>query len=181
MSIDPYKCDNVRLIKECNQLHSDLIESKEINLKQTKELKRKINRLESECNDLQLASSRNLKRIKDLELESSNKSKRIQELLGKCCKPTISNAGLAVKRRNCFPLRRPVFSGEPLPGDVLKGSSSLPSLSKTNPEAINLIGMADRKINSLNHEVNKLREDVAMQEENVHTLQSQVFILYFII
>lgn len=78
-----------------------MLEIKQNNLIQTKDLKRKIQKLESECSDLQLASSRNLKRIKDLELESSNKSKKIQELLGKCCKPTISNVGLGTANFFC--------------------------------------------------------------------------------
>ncbi|KAF7998336.1 hypothetical protein HCN44_009734 [Aphidius gifuensis] len=177
--IDPYKCDNTRLLKECNQLHSDIIESKQIHLKQTKEFKKKINKLESECNDLQLASSRNLKRIKDLEFESSNKSKRIQELLGKCCKPTISNVGISVKRKNCYPLRKPVFTGEALPGELLKGpsistSTSLPSISQLNKDTINIVNMADRKIMSLNQEVTKLRGEVSIHEETNHTLQTQL-------
>lgn len=125
-----------------------------------------------------MASSRNLKRIKDLEFESSNKSKRIQELLGKCCKPTISNVGVSVKRKNCYPLRKPVFTGEALPGEVLKGpstsSSSLPSISQINQDTINIVRMADKKIMSLNHEVTKLRGEVSIQEENNHTLQTQL-------
>ncbi|KAG9436434.1 centrosomal protein of isoform X2 [Apis mellifera carnica] len=101
-TIDPYKCDNVRLVQECNQLHSDLIKEKESHQKQIKDLKKEIYKLERECNDLQLSSSRNLHRIKELETESAKKSKRILELQGKCLKPTISNVGLASKKRSVF-------------------------------------------------------------------------------
>jgi len=93
-SIDPYKCDNARLVRECNQLHSDLIETKEAHQKQVKDLKRQIYKLECECNDLQLASSRNIHKIKELEAESALKSKKLLELQGKCLKPTIVNVGL---------------------------------------------------------------------------------------
>jgi centrosomal protein CEP135 len=93
LAIDPYKCDNARLVQECNQLHSDLIELKETQQKQTKDLKKQIHKLECECNDLQLVSSRNIHKIKELETESAAKSKKILELQGKCLKPTIVNVG----------------------------------------------------------------------------------------
>lgn len=80
-------------MRECNQLHSDLIEIKEAHQKQVKDLKRQINKLECECNDLQLASSRNIHKIKELEAESAAKSKKILELQGKCLKPTFINVG----------------------------------------------------------------------------------------
>ena len=95
MSIDPYKCDNVRLVQECNQLYSDVIETKEAHQKQVKDFKRQIYKLECECNDLQLISSRNIHKIKELEAESAAKSKKILELQGKCLKPTIINVGLS--------------------------------------------------------------------------------------
>lgn len=94
LTVDPYKCDNARLVRECNQLHSDLIEAKETHQKQVKDLKRQIYKLECECNDLQLASSRNIHKIKELETESAVKSKKILELQGKCLKPTIVNTSL---------------------------------------------------------------------------------------
>lgn len=93
LSVDPYKCDNARLVQECNQLHSDLIEAKEGHQKQIKDLKKQIHKLECECNDLQLASSRNIHKVKELETESAAKSKKILELQGKCLKPTIINVG----------------------------------------------------------------------------------------
>lgn len=96
LAVDPYKCDNVRLVQECNQLHLDLIKAKESHQKQIKDLKKDVCKLERECNDLQLVSSRNLHRIKELETESSKKSKKILELQGKCLKPTISNVGLGL-------------------------------------------------------------------------------------
>ncbi|KAK0096267.1 hypothetical protein PV326_005918 [Microctonus aethiopoides] len=173
LSIDPHNYDNTKLVQECNELHNQLLEIKQNNLIQTKDLKRKIQRLESECSDLQLASSRNLKRIKDLELESSNKSKKIQELLGKCCKPTISNAGLASKKRSAYPLRKPVIESEPLPTEI-NGIIQYPNLTKINPQIVDLVSMADRKISSLNHEVIKLKDELSLQTDNVDTLKTQL-------
>lgn len=94
MIIDPYKCDNARLVQECNQLNLDLIETEEAYQKQIKDLKKQVYKLECECNDVQLTSSRNLQKIKDLETESAKKTKKILDLQGKCLKPIISNIGI---------------------------------------------------------------------------------------
>ncbi|XP_014476061.1 PREDICTED: centrosomal protein of 135 kDa isoform X3 [Dinoponera quadriceps] len=172
LAIDPYKCDNARLVRECNQLHADLIEAKETHQKQVKELKKQIHKLECECNDLQLASSRNIHKIKELESESAAKSKKILELQGKCLKPTITNAGLAAKKRPSFPLRRPVLESEPMPR--AKSGSALPRLSSMEPKVIDMISMADHKIGSLSHEVTKLRGELLLQTDTVQTLEKQL-------
>ena len=93
-AVDPYKCDNAKLVQECNQLHLELIEAKEENHRLSAEYKKKTRRLESELSDLQSSFVKNLQRIKHLETESAEKSKRILELTGKCCKPSVSNANL---------------------------------------------------------------------------------------
>ncbi|XP_071644762.1 uncharacterized protein [Temnothorax longispinosus] len=172
LTVDPYKCDNARLVRECNQLHSDLIETKEAHQKQVKDLKRQIYKLECECNDLQLASSRNIHKIKELEAESAAKSKKILELQGKCLKPTVINVGFAAKKRPSFPLRRPVLEAEPMP--KARSSGSLPKLSSVDPKIIDVISMADHKMNCLSQEVTKLRADLLLQTDTIETLEKQL-------
>ncbi|XP_036150015.1 centrosomal protein of 135 kDa isoform X2 [Monomorium pharaonis] len=172
LAVDPYKCDNARLVRECNQLHSDLIETKEAHQKQVKDLKRQIYKLECECNDLQLASSRNIHKIKELEAESAAKSRKILELQGKCLKPTIINAGLAAKKRPCFPLRRPVLEAEPMPRT--KSNVSLPKLSSVEPKIVDIISMSDHKINCLSQELTKLRGELLLQTDTLETLEKQL-------
>ncbi|XP_071644763.1 uncharacterized protein [Temnothorax longispinosus] len=163
LTVDPYKCDNARLVRECNQLHSDLIETKEAHQKQVKDLKRQIYKLECECNDLQLASSRNIHKIKELEAESAAKSKKILELQGKCLKPTVINVGFAAKKRPSFPLRRPVLEAEPMP--KARSSGSLPKLSSVDPKIIDVISMADHKMNCLSQELTtKEREIIRLRK-----------------
>ncbi|KAG5335528.1 CP135 protein, partial [Acromyrmex heyeri] len=171
LSVDPYKCDNVRLVRECNQLYSDAIETKEAHQKQVKDFKRQIYKLECECNDLQLTSSRNIHKIKELEAESAAKSKKILELQGKCLKPTIINVGLTAKKRPCFPLRRPVLETEPMPRT--KDNSSLPKLNSVEPKIVDIISMADHKMNCLNQEVTKLREELLLQTDTIETFEKQ--------
>ncbi|KAK2585798.1 hypothetical protein KPH14_010403 [Odynerus spinipes] len=171
--IDPYKCDNARLVQECNQLHLDLIETEEAYQKQIKDLKKQVYKLECECNDLQLASSRNLQKIKDLEIESAKKSKKILDLQGKCLKPIISNVGIANKKRPCYPLRRPVIEAEPLP-KIGSSNNILPSVHAVEPKILDLLSMADHKMSSLTHEVTKLKGELSLQTDNVYTLQDQL-------
>ncbi|XP_072746619.1 centrosomal protein of 135 kDa [Anoplolepis gracilipes] len=172
LKVDPYKCDNARLVQECNQLHSDLIEAKEAHQKQIKDLKKQIHKLECECNDLQLASSRNIYKIRELETESAAKSKKILELQGKCLKPTIINVGFSAKKRPCFPLRRPVLEAEPMPR--AKSSTSLPKLSSVEPKIIDIINTADHKMNCLNQEVTKLQGELLLQTDTIETLEKQI-------
>ncbi|XP_034949159.1 centrosomal protein of 135 kDa isoform X2 [Chelonus insularis] len=174
--VEPYRQDNAKLTQECNQLSEELIEVKETNLKVINDLKRKINRLESECNDLQLASAKNLKRIKDLEVESSNKSKRIQELLGKCCKPTISNVGLATKRRTVFPLKKPILEADTFSSVDVNNYQNryFVNLSKVDPHIVDIVEMGDKKINSLLHEVKKLKEQLSLKTDNLSIMNSQL-------
>ncbi|XP_043259475.1 centrosomal protein of 135 kDa-like isoform X2 [Colletes gigas] len=188
LAADPYKCDNVRLVQECNQLHTDLIKAKECHQKQIRDLKKEIHKLERECNDLQLAFSHNLHRIKELETESSKKSKKILQLQGKCLKPIISNVGLgkllssvykkliqenwvwiysfylyfllaASKKRPCYPLRRPVLESEPLPKTGDK-TNTLPTLSTVEPKVVDLLSMADHKMNCLTHELTAKEKEI---------------------
>ncbi|KAH0554612.1 hypothetical protein KQX54_011905 [Cotesia glomerata] len=159
-------------LDECNRLHEELLQCKESNLKVTKDLKKKIQRLESETADLQLAASRNLKRIKDLEVESANKSKRIQELLGKCCKPTVSNT-LGNKKRTVFPLRKPVLEADPLPVDASDNNRYI-NLSKVDQRSVDLVAMGDRKISSLTHELTKLKNELSQQKDNIVLYREQL-------
>ncbi|XP_074095969.1 centrosomal protein of 135 kDa isoform X2 [Cotesia typhae] len=156
----------------CNRLHEELLQCKESNLKNTKDLRKKIQQLESETADLQLAASRNLKRIKDLEVESANKSKRIQELLGKCCKPTVSNT-LGNKKRTVFPLRKPVLEADPLPIDASDNNRYI-NLSKVDQRTVDLVAMGDRKISSLTHELTKLRNELSQQKDNIVLYREQL-------
>ncbi|XP_035738113.1 centrosomal protein of 135 kDa-like isoform X4 [Vespa mandarinia] len=171
--IDPYKCDNARLVQECNQLHLDLIETEEAYQKQIKDLKKQVYKLECECNDLQLVSSRNLQKIKDLETESAKKSKKILDLQGKCLKPIISNIGIGNKKRPCYPLRRPVIEAEPLP-KTGSSNSTLPSTHAVEPKILDLLSMADHRMSCLSHEVTKLKGELSLQTDNVYTLQNQL-------
>ncbi|XP_024940651.1 uncharacterized protein LOC107267564 isoform X3 [Cephus cinctus] len=159
LAVEPYKCDNARLVQECNHLHSELIETKEAHQKQLRDLKKQVRKLESKCCDLKLASSRNLQKIKELESESSKKSKKILELQGKCCKPVINNVGLATKKRASYPLRRPTLESDALPRSK-SSTTTLPSLRKVEPHIVDLLSTAEHKMNCLNRELASKEKEI---------------------
>ncbi|XP_051170534.1 centrosomal protein of 135 kDa-like isoform X2 [Leptopilina boulardi] len=173
LSVNPYKCDNARLVQENNELHVELMREKEAHQKELYDLKKCLRRVEVEHGDLQLSSSRNLQRIKDLETESANKSKKILELQGKCCKPVVSNVSLASKKRTCYPLRRPLLECEILPKSK-SSSTSLQTARQVEPYVVDFVAMADLRMNCLNYEVTKLKEELTLQTDNINTLEIQL-------
>ncbi|KYN32569.1 hypothetical protein ALC56_13050 [Trachymyrmex septentrionalis] len=52
--------------------------------------------------------------------------------------------------------------------------SSLPKLSSMEPKIIDIINMADHKMNCLNQEVTKLREELLLQTDTIETLEKQL-------
>lgn len=173
LSVNPYKCDNARLVQENNDLNVELMREKESHQKELFELKKRLRRVEAEHGDLQLSSSRNLQRIKELEAESANKSKKILELQGKCCKPVVSNVSLAAKKRTCYPLRRPLLECETLP-KTKTSSISLQSARQVEPFVVDFVAMADLRMNCLNYEVTQLKEKLTLQTDNINTLDIQL-------
>lgn len=61
---------------------------------------------------------------------------------------------------------------EPVPRS--KNSSSLPSLSAVEPNVVDLLNMADHRMNCASYEVTKLKDELSLQTDNVQTLKSQV-------
>ncbi|XP_023946694.2 centrosomal protein of 135 kDa [Bicyclus anynana] len=84
MEAEPYKCDNVRLIQENNQLHREIMQMKEENLRISKESKRKTKALADELSKKETLISKLQHDIRDLSLRglcaetqsSRNKSRR---------------------------------------------------------------------------------------------------------
>ncbi|KAF5308899.1 hypothetical protein FQR65_LT00599 [Abscondita terminalis] len=77
LGAEPYKCDNAKLVKECNDLHLAFLQFREQNEKLQKDLKRKLSYCEKEKLDCSLENERLKKRIRDLEYESAKKTDRL--------------------------------------------------------------------------------------------------------
>lgn len=78
----------------------------------------------------------------------------------------------AAKGRPCFPPRRPVLEAELMPR--AKSGGLLPKLSNVEPKLMDIISMADHKMNCLSQEVTKLRGEILLQTDTIETLEKQV-------
>ena len=56
-----------------------------------------------------------------------------------------------------------------------KNNGSLPKLNSMEPKIIDIKSMADHKMNCLNQEVTKLREELLLQTDTIETLEKQVY------
>lgn len=110
MGVEPYKCDNSKLLAECNALHLDMIRQQDAHQQRVFELSRKIRNLEYENRELQRHCDELNAKIDDLD---PKQRKHRNDLLNEKRKPFIST----------------VRSGEFLPS-TLKSIENLNTKSK---------------------------------------------------
>ena len=96
-SIQAYKSDNAKLIKENNELHLELIKIKDDLELQIKELKTKVSKVEHENSDLRFLNTQYLHKLRAIEKESKDKTKKILELQEKNFQAVIQTPS---KKRN---------------------------------------------------------------------------------
>jgi centrosomal protein CEP135 len=79
-SINAYKSDNAKLIKENNELHMELIKIRDDFELQLKDLKARASTVEHENSDLRFLNTQYLHKLRAIEKESKDKTKKILEL-----------------------------------------------------------------------------------------------------
>ncbi len=79
-SINAYKSDNAKLIKENNELHIELIKIRDDFELQLKELKARASKVDHENSDLRFLNTQYLHKLRAIEKESKDKTKKILEL-----------------------------------------------------------------------------------------------------
>ena len=96
-SIQAYKSDNAKLIKENNELHLELIKIKDDFELEIKDLKSKLHKVDHENSDLRFLNTQYLHKLRAVEKESKDKSKKILELQEKNFQAVIQTPGLKRK------------------------------------------------------------------------------------
>ena len=92
-SIQAYKSDNAKLIKENNELHLELIKIKDNFELEIKDLKSKLHKVDHENSDLRFLNTQYLHKLRAVEKESKDKSKKILELQEKNFQAVIQTPG----------------------------------------------------------------------------------------
>lgn len=93
-SVQAYKSDNAKLIKENNELHLELIKIKDDFELEIKDLKSKLHKVDHENSDLRFLNTQYLHKLRAVEKESKDKSKKILELQEKNFQAVIQTPGL---------------------------------------------------------------------------------------
>ncbi|KAF2883200.1 hypothetical protein ILUMI_22975 [Ignelater luminosus] len=154
LGAEPYKCDNAKLVKECNDLHLAFLQFREQNEKVQKDLKRHLSTLEEEKLDCEAECEKLRRRIRDLEQESANKTDRIL---------TLQNKALGNKVRPKSSLL------------TASKSRSSTAASKSNVDDTGAsMALADQKIICLTKEIKKLKDEQIQLIEMNETYKNQL-------
>lgn len=117
MGVEPYKCDNSKLLAECNALHLDMIRQRDAHQQKIFDLNKKIRNLDYENRELQRHCDELNAKIDDLD---PKQRKHRNDLLNEKRKPFIST----------------VRSGEFLPS-TLKSIENMNTRSKCSCQSEN--------------------------------------------
>ena len=152
--VEPYRQDNAKLVQQNNTLHSQIIRAKEGNETKMRDLKSTLRRMEHENTDIKFLNSQYLSRVRQQERDSHSKSEKINLLQEKNQSAVIQTPG-GSKRQ--IPTRRQrmeldSFLPPPSPSSYSSVSGATP-LSTPEPEQIELMGVADQQIRSLQFQV----------------------------
>ena len=147
--VEPYKQDNAKLVQENNTLHSKIIKAKEGNEAKMRELKSTLKRMDHENTDLKFLNSQYLSRVRQQERECHSKSEKINLLQEKNQSAVIQTPGGS--KRQVPPRRQRMELDSFLP--PLSYPPTDTPLSTPDPELVELMGVADERIKSLQTQV----------------------------
>ncbi|KAK9710694.1 hypothetical protein QE152_g25895 [Popillia japonica] len=133
LGAEPYKCDNAKLVKECNELHLAFLQFREQHDKLQKDFKRRITLLEKQKIDSDLEKEKLITKLKSLELDLAHKNSKLlnseSSKLG--LKPSLKTSTM----------------------------SSLPRCKCCSKEKGNVQSLAEDKILTLMKDISKLKEE----------------------
>eukprot|EP00794_Sanderia_malayensis_P007402 gene7402-8222_t len=168
-SIEPYKSDNSKLVRENNDLHLQLIRQKEESDAKIKGTKEKLRKLEQENSDLKFLNSQYVHKVRTLEKDLKARTERILELQEKNLHAVVETPGGKKKQ---IPYRRQRMDIDNLLPPSETTSSSV--TTSDDPYVADLLGVADEKIHSLQIDVTNFREEKEAAERRNKSLHKQL-------
>ncbi|RMZ96883.1 hypothetical protein BpHYR1_028812 [Brachionus plicatilis] len=187
-SIQAYKADNGKLIKENNELHLQLIKIKDELDFEIKELKTKLSKSEHENSDLRFLNTQYLHKLRSIEKESKDKSKKILDLQEKNFQAVIqTSSGSVSKQGLCFRRQRldidcmlppptKTCSTTSLASNGSSGSSGIGQSCASDPYVIDMIKLADDRISQLQTELDNYKQSSEILENKVSNYKTQVIL-----
>lgn len=165
---EPYRNDNAKLIRENNELHTELIRCKEENENSVAELKSSVRKLENENQDLKFLNSQYVHKIKRLEKESKQKSDHIQNLQEKNMHAVIETPG---GRKKNIPFRRQRMD---LESTLRPNTVSLNTTQSSDPYVADLLGIADARTEELKQKLDVFEDVKKELERKLKNIKKQV-------
>lgn len=168
VSIQAYKSDNAKLIKENNELHLQLIQSKDDFEAKLRDFKIGMNQMQHENSDLRFLNTQYLHKLRAIEKESKDKSKKILELQEKNFQAVIQTPNGA---------KQPIsFRRQRLDIDcMLPATGVTPKVPRADdPYTIDMIKLADERMGQLQVELDDCKQAKEMLESKVANFKAQV-------
>ncbi|XP_074085489.1 centrosomal protein of 135 kDa isoform X2 [Macrotis lagotis] len=167
--LEPYKNENARLIRENNELHLDLLRTKEQSEISIKDLKVKLRKIESEMSDLKFLNNQYVHKFKMLEKESKAKNEKIQQLQEKNLQAVVQTPG---GKKRSIPFRRQRMQiDQPVPPS---GISAYPVPQPNDPYIADLLQVADNRIFELQEEIRHLQGKLVIVENRLENSCKQI-------
>ncbi|XP_068961371.1 centrosomal protein of 135 kDa isoform X1 [Petaurus breviceps papuanus] len=167
--LEPYKKENARLTRENNELHLDLLRTKEQSEISIKDLKVKLRKIDSEMADLKFLNNQYVHKFKMLEKESKAKNEKIQQLQEKNLHAVVQTPG---GKKRSIPFRRQRMQiDQPVPPS---GISTYPVPQPNDPYIADLLQVADNRIFELQEEVSHLQGKLVVVENALENSCKQI-------
>uniref|UniRef100_A0A3Q4G5D4 Centrosomal protein 135 n=1 Tax=Neolamprologus brichardi TaxID=32507 RepID=A0A3Q4G5D4_NEOBR len=167
--LEPYRTENARLVRENNELHLELLKSKDEKERVISELKTYIRKLDHETTDLKFLNNQYVHKVRCLEKDSKAKSERIQQLQEKNLQAVVQTPG---GKKRSIPFRRQRMQIDELVPP--SSTSAYPVQQPDDPYIADLLQLADGRIQELQEGVVKLKLDLGNAQEVAKHLNTQV-------
>nr|XP_006013453.1 PREDICTED: centrosomal protein of 135 kDa-like [Latimeria chalumnae]XP_014339320.1 PREDICTED: centrosomal protein of 135 kDa-like [Latimeria chalumnae] len=167
--LEPYKTENARIVRENNELHLELLKLKGDSEQQIKDLKSTVRKLEHETADLKFLNNQYVHKVRSLEKDSKGKTEKIQQLQEKNLQAVVQTPG---GKKRTIPFRRQRMQiDQPVPPS---GISSIPVPQPDDPYIADLLQVADNRIQELQQDVARLKDELERSERGIKNLNKQV-------
>ncbi|XP_007496489.1 centrosomal protein of 135 kDa isoform X2 [Monodelphis domestica] len=167
--LEPYKKENAKLTRENNELHLDLLRTKEQSEISIKDLKVKLRKMEIETADLKFLNNQYAHKFRVLEKESKAKNEKIQQLQEKNLQAVVQTPG---GKKRSIPFRRQRMQiDQPVPPS---GISTYPVPQPNDPYIADLLQVADNRILELQEEVCHLQKKLVSAENELENSCKQI-------
>lgn len=168
-NVEPYKSENARLVRENNDLHQELLRTREQLETKARELKVTVRRLEHENADLRFLNSQYVHKVRAHEKQSRSKDDKIAQLQEKNLQAVVQTPG---GRKKQIPSRRQRMELDA----TLPAPTEAPGVSMTpsDPFFADMMNVADQRMEQLQQQVMRLEESERASSRAIQSLRRQV-------